>query len=517
MRLPCVLWVACCVLAGAAPARADEAGPSRYRAVIDRVELEPDTLGGLRLRATVSALDLGGQLLDLGDPRSLKVTASGSKLDSPVVGNYAATNRDTAIVFVIEANAAYGETMGALLSTLDDVLLSKLPDRTQAAVLAYGENTSSGKLGSLKAARGKLAEVVSDGTVGEPALLDTLNRALLLLKRAKTNPEGRPLRKMIVIIGDGRDRTGDRERVTSFGKRADREGIRVHALGYAPTNVRRPLLTLGELCKQSQGTFRWVRAGGADSWSGGFSQLRDEILKQTVLTFFLPADAEPSGKRLKVALVGRTEAVSNEVKIPDARCGADACVGYCADSVCVIPRTGGGRGVLGWIFLIVGIVVGTAVVLGGIGFLLQHRQRIPLPPGVAPPPGYVAPGSKPPRPAKQKKPKSQPPASQPPVAPPAPTWGPALLVMTGPRQGERIPLMNGFTIGKAAGNTLLIDDGYTSSNHALIVLDERGTYRLYDSNSTNGTFANGVRVTEVVLDHGMSVRIGSTELRFLAQ
>jgi len=48
-------------------------------------------------------------------------------------------------------------------------------------------------------------------------------------------------------------------------------------------------------------------------------------------------------------------------------------------------------------------------------------------------------------------------------------------------------------------------------------MDTSGTCRLYDRNSTNGTFANGVRVTEVVLAHGMSVRIGSTELRFLAQ
>jgi pSer/pThr/pTyr-binding forkhead associated (FHA) protein len=48
-------------------------------------------------------------------------------------------------------------------------------------------------------------------------------------------------------------------------------------------------------------------------------------------------------------------------------------------------------------------------------------------------------------------------------------------------------------------------------------MDPSGNCRLYDRNSTNGTFVNGVRVTEVVLDHGMSVRIGSTELRFLAQ
>lgn len=516
MRLPCVLWVACCVALGAPVASADDApaGPAGYRAVLDRVELEPSVLGGTRLRATMSALALGGQLLDLSDPRTLKVTVGASKLDAPfAVGSYGATGRDTAIVFLVQANLAYTETLPGLVTTLDQVVMGALPERTQAAVLPYGDGTGTGKLGTVKAARGKLAEIASDGSAGEPALLDTLDRAMLLLKRAKTNPEGRPLRKLIVVIGDGRDRSGDRDRVTSFGKRADREGVRILTLGYAPTNVRRPLLTLGELSKQSQGTFRWVRAGGADSWSGGFVQLRDEIVKQAVLTFFLPADAEVSGKKLKVTLTGRTEAVSNELKIPEAKCGGDVCAGYCTDSGCAIPRQGGGRGVLGWILLILGILVGAIVVLGGIGFLIQRRQHVALPPGVAPPPGYVAPGSKPPR---EKKVKSKPPANQPVAAPP-PAVGPALLVMSGPRTGERVALFHGFTIGKAPNSALQIDDGYTSSYHAQVTIDERGTCRLYDTNSTNGTFANGVRVTEVVLDHGTSVRIGSTELRFLAQ
>jgi pSer/pThr/pTyr-binding forkhead associated (FHA) protein len=100
---------------------------------------------------------------------------------------------------------------------------------------------------------------------------------------------------------------------------------------------------------------------------------------------------------------------------------------------------------------------------------------------------------------------------------PPPAVGPALLVITGPRAGLRVPLLNGFTIGKAPGSHLVLDDGYTSGQHAQIGVDTAGTCRLYDRNSTNGTFVNGVRITEVVLDHGMSVRIGSTELRFLAQ
>jgi hypothetical protein len=327
-----------------------------------------------------------------------------------------------------------------------------------------------------------------------------------LLKKAKPPRAGGVLRKLIVVIGDGRDRSGDRDRVTQLGQRADKDGVRIHTFGFAPSNVRRPLLTLGELSRRSLGTFRWVRTGAAESWTPAFQQLRDEINKQYVLTYFLPADADIAGRKLKIVTVGRTEATSNEMKIPEASCGRDACAGYCVDGTCAVPHEASSRGVLGWLLLIGGIAVGLAVVLGAIGFVLQRRQQAAVPgqrvaPGQPPVPGQALPG--------------QPMPAHAPLAPPA--IGPALVVITGPRAGLRIALLNGFTIGKAPNSHLVLDDGYTSGQHAQIGMDTAGTCRLYDRNSTNGTFVNGVRITEVVLDHGMSVRIGSTELRFLAQ
>lgn len=505
-------------------AAADDAAPSSYRAVIDRVDLEPAAIGGLRLRVELSALAVQGQLLPLTDPKAIKLMVGGSKLEPPFArGTYGATSEDTAIVFVIQANLAYAETLPILVSSLDDAL-AKLNDRTQAAIMAYGDATDAGKLGTLKAARGKLAQIAQDGSAGEPALLDTLDRAMRLLKKAKARPEGAPIRKLIVVIGDGRDRAGDRDRTTQLGVRADREGVRIHSFGFAPSNVRRPLLTLGELSRRSLGTFRWVRTGGAESWTPAFQQLVDEVERQPVLTYFLPADTDVAGKKLKIVLVGRTEATSNELKIPDAKCGRDACPGYCVDATCAIPREAARRGVFGWLVLVIGVGIAVIAVLGGVGFVLQRRQRaalggppgpfpVPGPPGVAgqpPMPGAVAPPGKPAR-------RSKPPKNQPVAAAPPPAVGPALLVLTGPRTGERIPLLHGFTIGKAPGSHLLLDDGYTSGQHATIVMDQAGNCRLYDRGSTNGTFVNGVRITDVVLDHGMSVRIGSIELRFLAQ
>src|SRR5262249_30246820 len=212
--------------------------------------------------------------------------------------------------------------------------------------------------------RTQLEKLAPDSSASEPALLDTLDRAVRLLKKARPSREGVPLRRMIVVLGDGRDRSNDRDRVTKLGANSGKAGIRIHTFGFAPSNVRRPLLTLGELSKQSLGTFRWVRTGGAESWTPAFQQLRDEINKQYVLTYFLPADTDVAGKKLKVVLVGRTEATSNEAKLGEVRCGAEACAGYCVDGTCVIPRGSSGRGVVGWLILVVGVGVGATVVLG---------------------------------------------------------------------------------------------------------------------------------------------------------
>ena len=79
-------------------ARADDAAAPVYRAVIDRAELEPAAVGGTRLTVELSALDLYGKLLDLSDPKSIKLMVSGSTLAAPYArGVYGATSSDTTV------------------------------------------------------------------------------------------------------------------------------------------------------------------------------------------------------------------------------------------------------------------------------------------------------------------------------------------------------------------------------------------------------------------------------------
>lgn len=531
--------IAATLLVVGGTARAESA-----RAVIDRIDLEPTPLGGFRLRAYVSALSLEGQHLDLTEPKSIKLITGTSELKAPMaLGRYeAAADADTAIVIVVQATAEFTDVLRVIGEALDQSLLAGLDDRVQIAVLTYGDAVGSGKLGTPKAARSRVGQLAAE-TGTEPALLDALDRALPLLKKARTEPEGRPVRKMILVIGDGRDRSNDRERVTRLGDRAARENVRIHSFAYSPTDARRPMLLLGELSKRSLGTFRLLRSGRADSWAPALQQMREEIQRQYVLTYFVDT-AEVAGRKARITTSGRATLSSNEVKIPEPSCAGETCEpgAYCAANRCVVPRTGGGRGVLGWIVLIVVIAVGALLLLGVIGYLLSRRQAAAPGPDLAPGAVPGTPGAPPAKPNKRSKPPKAPkqppsappgfappgfatpsappgfaPPSAPPVAPAPVTSGPRLYIMSGPRQGETIGLRHGFGIGAAPDNDLVIADGYASGHHAQIGVDHFGNCVIYDRSSTNGTFLNGVRINERALDHGVTIRIGSIDLRFLAQ
>ncbi|HUS30110.1 MAG TPA: FHA domain-containing protein [Kofleriaceae bacterium] len=514
-----VLLVLTSMLAGPSRALADdEAAKSlSYRAVVDRVELQPSPLGGQQLRVFLSALEIGGKQLELFDPQyKLKLyVGSGEKKVPYSLGSYASTDTDTALVVLVQASLDYAEALPAISDALDAALLPALSTHTQVVVLPFGETAATGKLGSVKQAIGK--GLSTDNSAGDPALLDAIDRALQIVRKAKTEPEGRPLRKMIIVIGDGRDMSGDKERVTRTGTRAAKDGVRIHCIAFSSADIRRPMLALGELSKRSLGTFRWVRTSSGESWKAALEQLRDEINKQYVVTYFVSPEDDVAGHKMHIVIAGRIDATSNELKIPETpACGANECkADYCSADKCVRYQSDGGRGILGWLLLIGGSVVGLVVLLGVVGFFIQKAQqpKIAYPPGFQPPPGTPAP-----KPAKQKKSKQpQQPAGPPPGFLPNGRPMPAILITSGPRTGERHMLRNGYLIGKQPGCDLIIEDGYTSSQHAQIGMDPNGVCKLYDRGSTNGTYVQGVRITESALQHGTMIRIGSTEMRFLAE
>jgi pSer/pThr/pTyr-binding forkhead associated (FHA) protein len=68
------------------------------------------------------------------------------------------------------------------------------------------------------------------------------------------------------------------------------------------------------------------------------------------------------------------------------------------------------------------------------------------------------------------------------------------------------------TVGRVEDNAFQISDGSVSSHHAEIVL--RGTeIVIRDLNSTNGTFINNEKITEMVLKPGQTLRLGQVEIK----
>jgi class 3 adenylate cyclase len=81
--------------------------------------------------------------------------------------------------------------------------------------------------------------------------------------------------------------------------------------------------------------------------------------------------------------------------------------------------------------------------------------------------------------------------------------------------GRRHPLDCACTIGRADTKTIVLPDGHVSSLHAVIEPVGDAGWRITDSNSTNGTFLNGRRLTApAFLRHGATIRIGPYKLLF---
>jgi pSer/pThr/pTyr-binding forkhead associated (FHA) protein len=76
-----------------------------------------------------------------------------------------------------------------------------------------------------------------------------------------------------------------------------------------------------------------------------------------------------------------------------------------------------------------------------------------------------------------------------------------------------------FTIGRNHGNSLQLDEGGVSGEHAVITLvadadlPEMFAITIRDLDSTNGTFVNSAAVKEQKIHHGDFIRVGNYEYK----
>lgn len=91
---------------------------------------------------------------------------------------------------------------------------------------------------------------------------------------------------------------------------------------------------------------------------------------------------------------------------------------------------------------------------------------------------------------------------------------PYLLITAGSGRGQTFELRGEASLGRSRANSIVLSDGKVSRTHAR--LDPvRSTYILTDLGSANGTFVNGVRITQPVrLRDGDSLQVGDIQLVF---
>jgi len=83
----------------------------------------------------------------------------------------------------------------------------------------------------------------------------------------------------------------------------------------------------------------------------------------------------------------------------------------------------------------------------------------------------------------------------------------------GPQAGTQYPLDAVNSIGRDVNNSIVIDDSFVSSDHALLTFRGRAWF-VEDRGSTNGTWVNGHRVaTYLPLGYGDELQIGRIRLR----
>jgi murein DD-endopeptidase MepM/ murein hydrolase activator NlpD len=532
------------VLASAPSATA--APQARLR--IDRVIAEPAWLPGMtRLRIYATAVTLQGAFVPvLGEPGKggfvLKVGASKKKIPY-LLGMYGGTEEPLSLGLVVGLTSDYADDFDEIKRELTK-LLESLPNDAQVALVSYSDTVhATGRMSPAAAAR-KLARLFPDSAPTEQALIKAVSRAVRIVDRIKLQPPYTSARKILVVVSDGKDLDFDPKRFKKAGVDAERRDVRIHSLAYSADDNRRPLLGLGELSKRSLGTFRWIRQRGL--FAGQVKPLAEEIADQYLVTYFVPTE-DVDKKRVSL-LAGEIESNAVKVKLECGEKGGCDSDQYCAEGECVTRSSAGGSGILAWVLYIVGGLVGLLALLAGIGYLLGRRKPIPMPTAeqlaevagepqdpsasshriqavdasgqrvstahAAQPSPTGAHQIQPSGPSRQMS--AQMPAQQIGGAPGG--RAPMLYIVNGPNAGRYLPVVHGFTIGSSPGLHLsLHGDGFASGVHAQILMDTAGNCSIIDKGSTNGTFVNGVRTNNMRLTHGMSIKVGGAELRFMIQ
>jgi transcriptional regulator with GAF, ATPase, and Fis domain len=91
---------------------------------------------------------------------------------------------------------------------------------------------------------------------------------------------------------------------------------------------------------------------------------------------------------------------------------------------------------------------------------------------------------------------------------------PRIIALTGASKGTIIDLTDELSVGRDPDRQLSLNDNKISRHHAMI-RREKGSFKIVDLNSHNGTLVNGIPIKEHLLEHRDRIQIGDNVFLFL--
>jgi hypothetical protein len=301
-------------LALAMPSAAHAGGP---RVRLTHLDASSCASEGI-IRVGASSIELEGALAPT-EPSRYRLVLDGTLLAAPprASATLDASALPLRLAIVAQGSAAI-EHASSALNRAGEALLGGLPGRARVDVLTFAaELTPRAQAAPVGEALAAWAGFVPDDRA-TVRTLDAVGAALTGL----AEPPG-PRRRVLVLIGDGRDGDLERDKVRALAARARALGVSISPIAYSRTQAlapedREPFLGLGELAKQTGGTLRWART--ADALAARAQELADELRAEAMLEFEVPDRCEVAHR----VQLDRGGARSNALEVPKAEGGVSA-------------------------------------------------------------------------------------------------------------------------------------------------------------------------------------------------
>ncbi len=402
---------------------------------------------------------------------------------------FAETQEPLNLIVVVQITSAMSEVIDEAKRGARELATIAGP-KSKVGIYAYASDTKRiFELGAPTEAESAANNLTIDNEASEPHLLDAVRAAIETLSNSTMKDQ----RKLVVVFSDGIDVNNERKAFSAIGKKAQEANVIIDTIGFAPFEAAK-LKGLEEFSKQSNGTFRMVKAGAEVTTT--FGMVTDEIKKQYVLSYVVPETICGDNKSHTFQLVydaaGGKGAYSNTY---------EGKIGPKTQNV-KTPENPNAPKSRWWLWVLIGVAA--FVLLAGIAAVAMREKPEP-----APAPVMAAPVAAPA--AQKQRTMALNVADLGGGKAAAVGW---IVGMTGSTADKTFKLKSGRNVvGTAEDCDIKLSEPGVSGHHCEI-RTEGGIYKLLDLGSTNGVIVNDKKVREHELVDNDVFRVGKAEFKF---